>query len=73
VQAAAHGIGLEPKADQIGGVEEIKGLLATQRHSSILSIHGLPSSGFGAGVGAGRGFFAVLEAGLDMPKLRRNK
>jgi hypothetical protein len=54
-------------------VEEIKGLLATQRHSSILSIHGLPSSGFGAGVGAGRGFFAVLEAGLDMPKLRRNK
>jgi hypothetical protein len=34
---------------------------------------GLPSSGFGSGGGAGRGFFAVLEAGLDMPKLRRNK
>jgi hypothetical protein len=28
---------------------------------------------FGAGGCAGRGFLAVLEAGLDMPKLRRNK
>ena len=38
VQAAAHSIGFKPKADQIGGVEIIKSLLATQRHSSILSI-----------------------------------
>ncbi|MGA3082638.1 MAG: hypothetical protein ABSD44_14905, partial [Terracidiphilus sp.] len=37
--------------------------------NSILPIHGLPSSGFAAGLGAGRGFFA----GLDTPMLIKKK
>jgi len=46
VQAAAHGVSLETKADQVGGAEVVKSLLARQRHVSILSIRGLRVSSF---------------------------
>ena len=41
MQAAAHGIGFHAEADQVRGVEVVEGLLAGQRHSSILEVYGL--------------------------------
>ena len=36
MQAAAHSVGLESQTDQVGGVKVIEGLLARDRHGSIL-------------------------------------
>jgi hypothetical protein len=36
VQAAAHCVGLEAQADQVGGVEVVESLLTRQRHNLIL-------------------------------------
>jgi len=41
MQAAAHFIGLEPQTDQVGRVEIIEGLLARDRHRSILQGAGI--------------------------------